>query len=101
MRSESLWQRLGSLDWRDAIPIAVGCAAPFVVAWFLGAGLWGYLGPPEGRSGTWRWAWFIPYPDPFGWREAVGVVMMIGLPLGFLGLWRLARRSFRSQHVGR
>src|SRR5688572_29878698 len=90
-----LWQSLGSLDWREAISIAVGCAAPFIVTWFLAAAIWGAAGPPDGREGTWRWAWFIPYPDPFTWRSGLAVAIMVGLPLGLLTLWGLARRSVR------
>lgn len=93
MRSATrYWQWLGSIDGREAIIIAIGCAAPFVVTWFLAAVLWGILGPPAGREGTWRWAWFIPYPYPFTWREGGAVAIMVGLPLGFLTLWALARR---------
>lgn len=100
MRSGSLWQQLGRLDGREAISLAIGGAAPMIVAWFLGAVLWTYWGPPDGREGTWRWAGFIPYPDPFTWRSAAGVMLMLGLPLAFLAVWKLARRSFRAQHVG-
>ena len=86
------WQLLGSLGGREAISIAIGCAAPFIVTWFLAAAIWGFAGPPAGREGTWRWAWFIPYPDPFTWREGGAVAIMVGMPLGFLTLWLLARR---------
>lgn len=101
MRSVTrLWQSLGSLSRLDAISIAIGSAVLFIVTWFLGAGLWTFLGPPAGREGTWRWAWFIPYPDPFGWREGLAVAIMVGLPLGFFTLWKLARRSFAQTHIG-
>lgn len=100
MRAATLWESIGSLDWHGAVPIIIGCAAPFFVAWYLGAGLWGWLGAPDGREGTWNWFGFIPYPSPFTWREGLGVAIMLGLPLGFFVLWRLARRSYRTNHAG-
>lgn len=101
MRSETgFWHWLGSTSPVDAISITIGTAVLFVGTWFLGAGLWEYLGPPPGRVGTWRWAWFIPYPEPFGWREGLAVAIMVGLPLGFFTLWKLARRSFAERHIG-
>jgi hypothetical protein len=90
-----LWQSLGRLSGREAISIALGCAAPFIATWFLAAVIEDFAGAPAGREGTWRWAWFIPYPDPFTWRVRLGVTIAGSLPLGFLTLWALARRSVR------
>ena len=95
-RAAGLTPRLGFSSTDANLPISLGgCAAPFIVTWFLAAAIWGFAGPPAGREGTWRWAWFIPYPDPFTWRSGLGVAIMVGLPLGFLTLWVLARRSVR------
>ena len=96
MRSATrLWQPLGSLSGREAISIALGFAAPFIATCFLAAAIEEFAGAPAGREWTFRWAWFIPYPDPFTWRVGLGVTIMGGLPLGFLTLWVLARRSAR------
>ena len=100
MRSKTgLWRSLGSLSKVDAISIALGVVLFYLLMWYLAAGIWTLAGPPAGREGTWRWAWFIPYPDPFTWREALGVAILVGPPLGFFVLWRLARRSFRRDHI--
>jgi len=99
MRSGTrLWQSLGSLGGRGAISIALGCLAPFIVTWFLAATIEKFAGPPAGREGTWLWAWFIPYPHPFTWRAGLAVTIMGGLPLGFLTVWGLARRSVMQSY---
>ena len=96
MRSGTrLWQSLGSLNGREAISIALGCVAPLIVIWFLAAAIEEFAGAPAARDGTFRWAWFIPYPDRFTWRVGLGLTIMGGLPLGFLALWVFARRSAR------
>ena len=76
-----LWQSLGSLSGREAISIALGCAAPIIVIWFLATAIEEFTGAPAGREETFRWAWFIPHPDPFTWRVGLGVTIMGGLPL--------------------
>ena len=94
-----LWESIGSLSKVDAISLALGGPVFCIVMWYLAAGLWTYFGPPPGRDGTWRWAWFIPYPDPFTWREGVGLAIILGLPLGMYAVWVFARRSYRRDHI--
>ena len=100
MRSKTgLWEAIGSLSKVDAISIALGGPVFMIVMWYLGAGLWTYFGPPPGREGTWRWAWFIPYPDPFTWRSGVAVALIFGPSLAMYILWVFARRSYRRDHI--
>lgn len=54
------------------------------------------------RSGAWttRWFLFIPYPEPFTGRAALAVGLIVVPPVGFLGLWSLARRPRSSPGGG-
>lgn len=99
----SLWQTIGSLSARHAISIAIGSAAPMIVLWFLAPTVETIataLGAAPTAGWTTRWFGIIPYPDPFTRRAALAVGLIAMVPLVFLGLWGLARRTRRSPGTG-
>lgn len=63
-----------------------------IIATALGA-------PPSGAWAT-RWFLFVPYPDPFTWRAALAVGLIVAPPVGVLLLWGIARRSRHPPGAG-